>query len=327
MRPRFFSLQNATRRTLQAKYFAVKGWYDRQQKIKKWSKELPRHLWNRLDSLVARDIATVIWHTQSPIPMTEPVLRELQYLSDYLAQPTNQWSISIGHLIPRDPTFASEGDASHLAGGALSPSLWFWFAVNWSADIRRRVKLNSRNPDYIHINCLEFLVVVLQLAAAITRLEDQPWASLPPALHAQFPTGFPHIPTLLTWTDNTPSKKWANKVTTASPRGQYLVQVYAELLRRCNIGTNCDWIEGESNVNADKISRPVPTLPDSHHCQQIFRTIPESTSWNYFRPAPDLLSLLASRLSCTAWPDHPVLPKRLGRFEAAGSIISSFATV
>ena len=95
--------------------------------------------------------------------------------------------------------------------------LWFWFAINWSTDIRRRVKLNSRHPDYIHINCLEFLIVVLQLAAAITRLEDQPRASLPPALLAQFPAGFPHIPTLLTWTDNTPSKKWANKVTTAPP--------------------------------------------------------------------------------------------------------------
>jgi hypothetical protein len=197
--------------------------------------------------------------------------------------------------------------------------------VNWSNDIRRRVKLKSSNPRYLHINCLEFVVLILQLAAAITRLEEK--AFLPDDIKTRFPNGLPDVPTIQMWTDNTPSKKWANKVSTASPRGQYLIQVYAELLRRCNLGTNCEWIKGSDNDDADSISRPDISLSDLAHCQQIYQKIPALQSWNYFRPAPELTLLLASRLSCDAWPAHPVLPEKLGRFEAAGSTISCFAVI
>ena len=143
----------------------------------------------------------------------------------------------------------------------------------------------------------------------------------------KFPNGLPNVPTIQMWTDNTPSKKWSNKVSTASPQGQHLIKIYAELLRRCNLGTNCEWIKGSENDDADLISRPNISLSDSEHCQQIFQQIPALQSWNYFRPTQELTSLLASRLLCDAWPDHPVLPRNLGQFEAAGSIISCFAMI
>ena len=177
----------------------------------------------------------------------------------------------------------------------------------------------------MHINCLEFVVLILQLAAAITRLEDE--SPTQQTLRDSFPNGIPDIPTILMWTDNTPSKKWANKVSTASPKGQHLIRVYAELLRRCKLGTNCDWIKGTNNDDADAISRPDPLLSDRQHCQQIFQQIPAIQSCDYFRPSHELTSLLASRLLCDAWLDQPVLPKRLGQFEAAGSIITCFAVI
>jgi hypothetical protein len=108
----------------------------------------------------------------------------------------------------------SVGDASHDAGGALSPSLRLWLDVNWIPEICHRCKLSSTNPHYLHINCLEFVVVILQLAAATTSLENL--ADLPLEILQQFPNGIPNVPTILMWTDNTPSKKWANKVSTAS---------------------------------------------------------------------------------------------------------------
>jgi hypothetical protein len=85
---------------------------------------------------------------------------------------------------------------------------------------------------------------------------------------AHFPAGLPQAPILLLWTDSTPSKKWANKVTAASPQEHYLVQVYVKLLCQCNIGTNCgDWIDDISSDKASTISCPNPTLSDYTHCQ------------------------------------------------------------
>ena len=174
--------------------------------------------------------------------------------------------------------------------------------------------MSNKNTKYIHINCLEFVILILQLATAITRLEDK--SPTQQTLRDSFPHGIPAIPTILMWTDNTPSKKWANKVSTASPKGQHLIRVYAKLLSQYNLGTNCDWIKGSENNDADAISRPNPLLSDRKHCQQIFQQIPATQSCNYFRPDQELTSLLASRLLCDAWLDQPVLPKRLGQFKA-----------
>jgi hypothetical protein len=59
------------------------------------------------------------------------------------------------------------GDASHQAGGGLSADLQFWFDVQWSARVRRGCTLDPKDPDFVHINCLEFIAVLLQLAACI----------------------------------------------------------------------------------------------------------------------------------------------------------------
>jgi hypothetical protein len=66
------------------------------------------------------------------------------------------------------------------------------------------------------------IIVMLQLTAVIIWLEIEK-ATPEAALVDQFPNSLPDVPTILTWTNNTLSKIWANKVSTASARGQFLI--------------------------------------------------------------------------------------------------------
>jgi hypothetical protein len=111
-------------------------------------------------------------------------------------------------------------------------------------------------------------------------------------------------------------------VSASSSRGQALVSVLAELLRTRagTLGTDCDWIAGEQNVLADKISLPDLTTSVSARRRQIFTMDSRLKLWDFFRPSLELLSLLESKLFCDACQEPPKLPKNLGRFETAGSI-------
>jgi hypothetical protein len=167
---------------------------------------------------------------------------------------------------------------------------------------------------------LEFIVVILQLIAAVIRL-----ASLSASdRHAVFPDGLPTMPVLLCLTDNSSAKAWANRVTTKSPQGQHLIGIYAEILRTYNIGLNYDHIAGVENEMADFISRPTHfNLPHSERAEQIFQKYAFMRTWDYFLPSPEILQLLASLLFTEVSQDHPRLPANFGRFVPTGSTISS----
>ena len=107
----FFGFQNALLRTIRERYHKVKGYYSRQNKLQRLSMQLPKHLHHRLDSLIARDMAALIWKTKTIIPLPAPVQFELENLYSILADAQRPWSISIGHVVPRDAQFTSLGDA------------------------------------------------------------------------------------------------------------------------------------------------------------------------------------------------------------------------
>ncbi|KAI2510867.1 hypothetical protein MHU86_3488 [Fragilaria crotonensis] len=129
--------------------------------------QLPKHLHHRLDSLIAREMAALIWKTKTTIKLTEAVAFEIRNIESLLANKDRPWSISIGHVIPRDAQFTSLGDACGIGGGAFCHELQYWFDVVWSDHTRQQFNIGK-----IHINILEFVVVLLQLAAAITRDEQ-----------------------------------------------------------------------------------------------------------------------------------------------------------
>jgi hypothetical protein len=253
-----------------------------------------------------------LWHSNAKFDIPENVKKDLELIRGWLRDPEVIWERSIAHWIPRDPTFVSAGDASQVAGGAITEELKFWFDIYWSDRIQRGCKLKPSDDEFIHINVLEFVVVLIQLAACIVALETD---------YAKLICGdkIPEIPHLLVWTDNTASKSWSNRLTTTSPKAQPLLGILSRLLQRNNIGFESGHIAGVSNDGPDFISRPdrapEPALTHFHRSQQIIMNDKRLTSWAFFRPSPDFLSLLASTLFSRQWAAPPRLPKNLGRFE------------
>jgi hypothetical protein len=180
------------------------------------------------------------------MPLTAPIRRRIDILYTHLVDPINRWKQPIASIVPRVPHAVSLGDAS-LKG------VRFWFDLSWSDRVKHPTSsLPPSHPDYVHINSLEFIVVILQLIAAATRIAS----FLASDRHAAFPDGLPNMPVLLCLTDNyySSAKAWANRVTTKSPQGQRLISIYAEILCTCNIGLNCNHIAVMKNEIADFIS-------------------------------------------------------------------------
>jgi hypothetical protein len=255
MRTSYFTIQNTLRRKMLQRHAQILFYKNRQHRSHQMAKKLPSTLLSRLESLVSREIAQDLWNWKQSIPKSTNLHRDLLAIQQSLR--TEPWEIYIPQMIPRDPHFHSVGDASTLAGGAVSHDLHYWFVIFWSERIRAGTKVNPKHKDYIHINCLEFMVVLMQVVATIVRLESSPSATLAEG----WPNGFPAFPVLQSETDNTATKKWTNRVTTTSARAHWLVYLYGQLLKRSPVTVDGDWIAGKDNHVPDYISRPDLNFP------------------------------------------------------------------
>ena len=270
----------------------------------------------RLDSLIAREKAMLIWNTRQKFAVSGPVAATIAHLHEYVASTESPWEVPLGLAIPRDPHFWSRGDASLRGGGAYCPGLRFWFDISWSPRTLHGIRnVSPSHPEFVHINGLEFIVVVLQFAAIKTRLE----ALTGDEALLYFPSGMPHIPVWYGETDNSVSKSWENRATSRSHQGQGLVTVYAELLRTTLLHTTCEHLAGLLNIVADDISRNDFTLSFAARCEQLFLKHPCLASYDYFQPSPELIQLLFSRLYSGPTLEACALPAVLGRFVPAGS--------
>ena len=256
--------------------------------------------------------------------MTTAIKVGLTTLHHYLADRSRPWESKIGHIIPRAPHAETLGDASQLGGGAFSHDLEFWFEIEWSDRVRNGTQLSSKHPDFVHINSLEFIIIILQMCATIVRFETME----PADQHRLFPNGMPELPVICCWTDNMSSRSWANSATAKSSAGQRLVGAFAELLRTRNLGINCEHIPGIQNVLSDFISRPTHyKFSPPQRAEQVFRTHASLRTYTYFHPSPGLLHVLSSLLFSKDLLVLPSLPKCLGHFGPVGSTTSSIASL
>ena len=321
-RPLFYLLQNVIRIELTKRYHYLQRSYQRTGRSQTIRDALSPALMNRLSALIARDKAKLLWSSKAQIILTQQVRSCLTTIHDKLADTSQRWAQPIGYIIPRDPHVISLGDASLTGGGAYCEHLAYWFDIVWSPRVCRGVKEKADHADFVHINSLEFIVVLLQMAAAIVRLES---LSSEQRVHF-FPKGFPVQPILMCRTDNTAAKKWANKVTSKSQRGQQLIGVMAELLRTRSCGIRAQHIPGVDNGLADFISRPTNfTLSHSARSEQLYQMHASARTWDYFQPSQELLQSLSYALFSSPTPGLPSLPKNLGQFVAASSTTSSSA--
>ena len=311
----YFTLVNSSRDHLNHRYYA---WHrvdaKRNTTTRKQSLELPSHLADRLTSLLAKEKAAFLWSKRATFKVTATMIQCLQVLSDYVHSTDTPWDVPIGLIVPRVPHFVSTGDASFVGCGGACPALAFWFDLPWTEATRLRFTLGPQSPQYLHINDMEFLTIILMLAAIHTRLQTLP----PTVAQHTFPSGIPHIPVWLGKTDNMVSRSWEWTASASSYRGQSLLGVYSALLQVANIKTLTEHLPGEDNVVADDISRNDFSLPPSVRFPKLFQKHPFLKHCDYFLPSPEFLLLLSSRLSCEPRPQLCVLPKHLGHFVPAG---------
>jgi hypothetical protein len=313
--PRFFNLRNIISKAIADRHIEGLAIARRRNLRDKYKQQLPDNLWKRLDRMVARDVATYIWRRRFRMHVTPHLREELRWLHDYLANDNNLWEIKIGHVISRDPTWTTAGDASFDAGAALCHDLQFLYDIVWSDDIATATRLNPKNPRFVHINHLEFIVVLLQLAA-ITQLYEN--KQLPPEIAA---------PVLLILTDNMTAKSWTHRVTArhTARKGQILVSMFSRLLQRCPVGVNAEYIPSAENKKPDFVSRISRHTPPYIRKQQILSEEPSATTWRFFRPSPSLISSLRSVLLATS--ANPEIPKMLGQFGHVSSTSSFSCTI
>ncbi|MGL5812230.1 MAG: hypothetical protein ACRCYW_02690, partial [Aeromonas sp.] len=241
----YFALQNHSRRILHAWYHIVERRYTREAREVILIRQLPVSLLHRLSSLIARDKARLLWSTRQRFSVDATFSEALHHLLAYVESSSSPWETPLGMIIPRDPHFWSRGDASLLGGGAFCPGLRFWFDISWSPTILHGVRsIKPGSPGFVHINSLEFIILILQLAAIHTRLST---SSHLEAL-TFFPSGVPDIPVWRGETDNTVSMSWENRATARTSQNQALVSVYSELLRTSLVHTQCTHLAGVLNT-------------------------------------------------------------------------------
>jgi hypothetical protein len=183
----------------------MQRWYKTSGRASSIAQQLPESLMQRLEPLIARDKAQLLWMSRRRFQVTTEIRQTLETVFQVLQDKTYHWAAPIAHLIPRDHHFVSVGDASNVGGGAYCEQLQFWFDIRWSKKTRRALALSPSSKDFVHINCLEFTIVILQFAACITRLrtcKESQRATM-------FPYGVPNHPIMLCRTDNTSAEAWA----------------------------------------------------------------------------------------------------------------------
>ena len=217
------------------------------------------------------------------------------------------------------------GDASKVAGGGYSPTLQFWFQLRWSDRVVHcATRLSPDQSGYIHINTLEFLVLLVEFAAVIQWWRD----ATEEEIQGVFPAGRPVCPLLLAKADNTVGLSWLHRAASSSTQGRLLLPVYSALLRLQEVGVVGEHLAGSLNDQADMISRPSDlSLSPSVLADQLFQRYPSMKIWRRFQPTPEFLQLLGSSLFTKPSPTPLLLPSRLGQFAPVGSTISCLPTI
>jgi hypothetical protein len=128
-RPLFFGLQNAIRRHLTTQFHVMQRWYKTSERASSIAQQLPESLMQRLEPLIARDKAQLLWMSRRRFQVTTEIRKTIETVFQVLQNKTYHWAAPIAHLIPRDHHFVSVGDASNVGGGAYCEQLQFWFDI------------------------------------------------------------------------------------------------------------------------------------------------------------------------------------------------------
>jgi hypothetical protein len=113
-----------------------------------------------------------LWHSKAKCSLTNDCREDLRIIRQLLRDTSVDWSTPIAVLVPRTPHYQLYGDASRLAGAAYCMRLQYWFIVQWSSAVCTGLQKHRSDPGFVHINSLEFIVLILQVVATLVALSD-----------------------------------------------------------------------------------------------------------------------------------------------------------
>jgi len=324
MRPWFFAVQNAISDAIKGRYHMLirSGKPDRIRKM--MAEELPPSFAKKLEPLVQAKVAKLIWNSKARIGWTKSLRAALNYVRRKLRGPIEAWETPIGLVIPRTPHMECFGDASCDGGGAVCHQLQFIIIIEWDTKIMAGCRLKPGQKGFVHINHLEFIMEILEVAAIRTRLETMS----PELERSAFPKGRPHLPIAKLRVDNKAACTWGQKFSTAAKAVQDLLRLYAALMVSNDLGIMTEWISTKDNKEADDISRPydfrprtIPILPFTTRLSQIFQKHSSLSNYEIFLPSQSLLQQIFTLLfSGNADQPDIDLPKTLGSFVPVSTI-------
>ena len=133
------------------------------------------------------------------------------------------------------PYASAWGDACLYGGGGFSLKLQFLWHFTWPKKIKQKTKLflsDDSNKDFVSINVLEFVTIIINFAAALTALEVDGHLD------------DPH-PVLLNFADNMSAVRSTNHYCKGSMKARALGLLFCCLLANSFLGINAQWTAGD----------------------------------------------------------------------------------
>ncbi len=216
------------------------------------------------------------------------------------------------------PTFITTFGVSCLEGArGYSLSLGFWWHLPFPEEVKlRRLlhKWDNADSRLISINILEFVTVIINYCAALHMVLNMN------------PTNDPY-PVLLNVTDNASALSWTTGACCKTRIGRLLARFFCSLLIYLPLSINSQWISTLHNAIADDIYHANNVASDHTHSHPLFdysslqQKYPELSHCSFFRPAPELISLIWEIVLTERWPCHNKI-KRL-KLRPLGNLTTS----
>lgn len=211
---------------------------------------------------------------------------ELRLIKLILSSNSISLRTPIAHLVPRDPTGQACGDSSFDAAGGFSLDCYFWWYLEWSAEIRSRTlrfKRDNSDGKLISINVLEFASVIINFAAMSLYFQQHKDAANP-------------FPLALLFADNVSAEIWALKGCKNSLAGRALGRLLCTLLINNPLGLCTARIGTKENEIADKISRLKSEKDSLSFFYHLVQSHPQLRGCRRFHPSKELLSGITDAL-------------------------------
>ena len=217
--------------------------------------------------------------------------KELAFVKRFINDSSIKLETPIGHLVgDRCHEWEVAGDSCRGAGGGWLTDLRFWWYLGYIAEVVRRANLQDYSSGtFIDINCLETVVVIINLAGTIVACHedgiDLSW-----------------LPILLNWCDNTAACSWINKKCGGGLIARALGRLFIGLLMSTKISINAKWLSTYSNRIADEISRVKKTGAE-YDFSRLLLNFPQLQNCRRFTPSATLLTLIYDILLNKHLPD------------------------